>query len=84
MKEIKLGHVYFVGVPSGAHVHVTTLGEGARGHRPLLGHITMTPDEWASLVDMAEERDLLVDGVAYNQEQIEALRAEVAKLRRYG
>lgn len=53
--EIKLGRVHFVGTKSGAHVHVTTMGEGPVGHRPLCGQIVLNPDEWQSLVQLAAD-----------------------------
>jgi hypothetical protein len=48
-----LGLLTFVGTfrDGGAHVDVTVRGQGAAGSRPLCGTLTVSADEWKSLVD---------------------------------
>ena len=47
--EITIASAKFVGEPKGSHVHVSVLGAGPLGHRPLCGMLRMTPEEWGEL-----------------------------------
>lgn len=71
--EIQLGHVTFVGEVAGNHIHVTVLGIGAPGHRPLLGKLTMAGLEWSSL-------EMLVELKAISDRRELTDRAELARL----
>lgn len=54
MAELSLGLLTLVGEPRGAHVHVSILGAGMRGQRPLCGTVVMRVDEWESLSKLLE------------------------------
>lgn len=71
--ELQLGHITFVGEVAGNHIHVTVLGIGAPGHRPLLGKLTMAGLEWSSL-------EMMVELKAISDRQQLADRAEIARL----
>jgi hypothetical protein len=48
-KEFILGNIKFCGEPQGEHVHVSVLGAGPVGHRPLCGMLRFTEEEWTLL-----------------------------------
>lgn len=47
--ELNIGHLHLTGARRGEHIHVTVRGIGPEGARPLLGTLTMSGSEWASL-----------------------------------
>lgn len=49
MKQLSIGPLTLFGEHAGTHVHVTVLGAGAPGQRPLCGRITVTTAEWQAL-----------------------------------
>lgn len=49
ISEIRFGLLTFVGDRLGDHVHVTVLGVGAPGHRPLCGRFVTSVREWTEL-----------------------------------
>lgn len=86
--EIKVGPLTMIGDILGGHVHVSVLGEGAKGSRPLCGRITVTVDEWIALsesnaaaarlrMDMAELRSLV--GVEFGDDK-EDIRYRISRL----
>jgi hypothetical protein len=54
MEAVTVGPIHFFPEPRGAHVRVTVRGDGTTGSRPLLGYVTMSPDEWEAFAVSAE------------------------------
>ena len=71
--ELQLGVLRLVGEARGTHIHVTALGAGEVGQRPLLGRLTMTVGEWSSL-------QATVDVLHAADRRHQADRAEVNRL----
>jgi hypothetical protein len=44
--EIEIAQLTFVGQLQGGHVHVTVLGPGPKGNRPMCGRFAVTDKEW--------------------------------------
>jgi hypothetical protein len=56
-KTIAIGPLTLVGELAGSHVHVTVLGAGEAGQRPLCGRITVAVAEWDALAASMREMD---------------------------
>lgn len=52
--ELSLGALTLVGEERGVHIHVSILGAGMRGQRPLCGTVVMRVEEWESLLTLLE------------------------------
>lgn len=75
MKELSFATLTFLGEEAGAHVHVTVLGAGQPGQRPLCGRFTVRYDEWQAIERTA-------DAFAIAAKPIELVGSEVARLNR--
>jgi len=53
--QIIFGGLTLLGERMGSHIHVTVLGIGPRGHRPLCGTIRVTEAEWKALKHAADQ-----------------------------
>jgi hypothetical protein len=51
---ITIGSVKFVGELHGSHMHVSVLGAGPLGHRPLCGMLRMTIAEWQKFAHIGD------------------------------
>lgn len=57
--QITLGGMTLIGERMGSHIHVTVLGIGPRGHRPLCGTIRVVESEWLAMQHAAEQLETL-------------------------
>jgi len=66
--QIKIGGLTLHGERMGAHIHVTVLGVGPAGHRPLCGTIRVIEAEWKAIkhaADMLEATRMMLGSWDY-------------------